>query len=99
MSSITMLAPFPESSPLTKFAQQEFRHLKDLSVVGLDAGLDVVTHYYHVEHHIGPLLDKAMEIEKEGKCDAMIVGCFGDPGLVAIRQVTSMPVLGTKLAS
>jgi len=95
MTKITMLAPFLESSPLTEFAQQEYSHLSDLTVVGTDSGLDVVTHYHHIEHNLGPVLDKAAEIEKRGDCDAMIIGCFGDPGLAAVRQVTSMPVLGT----
>jgi allantoin racemase len=95
VGKIVMLAPFPDSSPLTHFAREEFKHLADMVVVGTDRGLDVITAYYHVEHHIGPVLDKAMEIEKSGDCEALIVGCFGDPGLVAVRQVTSMPVVGT----
>ena len=95
MSKIIMLAPFLDSSPLTEFARKEFRHLPDLTVVGTDTGLDVVTHYHHIEHNLGPILDKAAEIEKQGDCDALIIGCFGDPGLTAVRQVTSMPVLGT----
>jgi len=90
-----MLTPFLNTSPLTKFAENEYRHLSDLTVVGTDSGLDVVTHYHHIEHHLGPILDKAAEIEKRGDCDALIIGCFGDPGLVAVRQMTSMPVLGT----
>jgi allantoin racemase len=95
MKRIVMLAPFPDSSPLTYFAREEFKHLTDMVVVGTDTGLEEISAYYHVEHHIGPVLDKAMEIEKSGDCQALIVGCFGDPGLVAVRQVTSMPVVGT----
>jgi|TARA_B100000959_G_scaffold210853_1_gene221610 allantoin racemase len=94
-----MLTPFPTASPLTKFAQEEYGHLPDLTVVGLDRGIEMVTHYHHVERHLGAILDKADEIESDGNCDALIIGCFGDPGLVAVRQVTSMPVLGTGEAS
>jgi allantoin racemase len=95
MTRIIMLAPFPDSSQLTEFARQEYCHLTDLTVLGTDTGLDVITSYHHIEYHLGPILDKALKIEKQGDCDAIIIGCFGDPGLVAVRQVTSMPVLGT----
>ena len=95
MAKIIMLAPFPDSSPLTKFAKEEYRHVPDLFVLGTDTGLDVITSYHHIEYHLGPILDKALKIEKQGDCDAIIIGCFGDPGLIAVRQVTSMPVLGT----
>jgi allantoin racemase len=90
-----MLAPFLDASPLTQFARNEFAHLEDLTVVGTDNGSEVVTEYHHIEYNIGPMLEKAKEIENAGACDVLIVGCFGDPGLTAVRQVTSMPVLGT----
>lgn len=38
-------------------------------------------------------LDMIMQIEKEGY-DAAIIGCFGDPGLEAARELVSMPVVG-----
>jgi allantoin racemase len=95
MGKIVMLTPFPDSSPLTLFSKKEFKHVTDMTVVGLDSGLEIITSYYHIEYHMGPLLDKALQIEQSGGCDALIVGCFGDPGLFAIRQITSMPVIGT----
>jgi allantoin racemase len=95
MARIIMLAPFPDYSQLTEFARQEYRDFPDLTVLGTDTGLDVVISYYQIEYHLGPILEKAIEIERQGNCDALIIGCFGDPGLVAVRQVTSMPVLGT----
>jgi Asp/Glu/hydantoin racemase len=95
MSNITMLAPFLDNSPLTQFARNEFAHLEDLRVVGTDSGSEIVTEYHHIEYNIGPMLEKAKEINRAGACDVMIVGCFGDPGLAAVRQVASMPVLGT----
>jgi allantoin racemase len=30
----------------------------------------------------------------EGRCDAMLIGCFVDPGLRAAREVSAVPVLG-----
>ncbi|MEM9047565.1 MAG: aspartate/glutamate racemase family protein [Pseudomonadota bacterium] len=38
-------------------------------------------------------LDLIMRCERDG-FDAAIIGCFGDPGLEAARELVSMPVLG-----
>lgn len=38
-------------------------------------------------------LDLVMACERDGY-DAAIIGCFGDPGLEAARELVSMPVLG-----
>jgi Asp/Glu/hydantoin racemase len=29
-----------------------------------------------------------------GRCDAVVVGCFGDPGVAALREVAGVPVAG-----
>ncbi|WP_136659917.1 aspartate/glutamate racemase family protein [Nitratireductor sp. XY-223] len=42
---------------------------------------------------IPPTLDLLMRLEDEG-FDAAIIGCFGDPGLEAARELVSMPVVG-----
>ncbi len=42
---------------------------------------------------IPPTLDKIMACEAEGY-DAAIIGCFGDPGIEAARELVSMPVVG-----
>lgn len=36
---------------------------------------------------------KAVELEQEG-WDAIILGCYGDPGLDALRELVSIPVIG-----
>lgn len=41
---------------------------------------------------------RAVELEQEG-WDALILGCFGDPGLDAIRELVSIPVVGPGEAS
>lgn len=41
---------------------------------------------------------RAVELELEG-WDAVILGCFGDPGLDAFREVISIPVIGPGEAS
>ncbi len=38
-------------------------------------------------------LDGIMQAEKDG-FDAVIIGCFGDPGLEAARELVSIPVIG-----
>jgi allantoin racemase len=38
-------------------------------------------------------MEMAIELEREG-FDAVIPGCFGDPGLDGIREVVSIPVVG-----
>lgn len=39
------------------------------------------------------LLDMVPELEREG-FDAVVPGCFGDPGIDAIRELVTIPVLG-----
>lgn len=39
------------------------------------------------------LLDLVPELEREG-FDAVVPGCFGDPGIDAIRELVTIPVLG-----
>jgi allantoin racemase len=33
-------------------------------------------------------------VAQGGRCDAVIVGCFGDPGVPALREVAGVPVVG-----
>jgi allantoin racemase len=42
---------------------------------------------------VPPLMDMAVELEREG-FDALIPGCFGDPGLDGLREIVSIPVIG-----
>jgi allantoin racemase len=43
---------------------------------------------------IGPMLEKLLRIREEDKYDAIIIGCAGDPGLVAAREMMDMPIIG-----
>jgi allantoin racemase len=43
-------------------------------------------------------IDRIRELEREG-VDAAIIGCFGDPGLEAARELVSIPVIGPGEAS
>lgn len=37
---------------------------------------------------------RAVELEQSGAWDAIILGCYGDPGLDALREMVSLPVIG-----
>lgn len=49
-----------------------------------------------IEEHmaIGPMLKRLLEFRKEGKYDAVIIGCAGDPGLAPARELLDIPVIG-----
>jgi allantoin racemase len=53
-----------------------------------------------VEEHLAipGLLDAVPELEAEG-FDAIIIGCFGDPGLAPARELAGIPVIGPGQAS
>ena len=36
----------------------------------------------------------ALHCERHGEPDAVLLGCFGDPGVWALRQLTARPVIG-----
>jgi len=38
-------------------------------------------------------------LEKDPSCDAVLLACFGDPGLFALREVSAVPVVGLAEAS
>jgi allantoin racemase len=88
-----MVLPFKDDLGMTQFATEAFRDVPDLRVMGTDTGLDRVESFSQLEYHLGAFLDKVGEVEKQGDCDALIIGCFGDPGVDAVRQITSMPVI------
>jgi allantoin racemase len=43
---------------------------------------------------IGPMLEWLFELRKDNKFDAIIIGCAGDPGLGAARELMDVPVIG-----
>jgi allantoin racemase len=40
------------------------------------------------------LIDELLKSEKEDNVDAYVVACFGDPGIYALRELTTKPVIG-----
>src|SRR5262245_34888741 len=55
----------------------------------------------HVEEAlcVPPLIGAVRRHTAERKTDAVIVGCFGDPGLAALREILDCPVVGPFEAS
>jgi allantoin racemase len=53
---------------------------------------------YDAARSVPALLDLAHKAETEG-VDAMVIGCFSDPGLEAIREIVAMPVIGPGAAA
>lgn len=43
---------------------------------------------------IGPMLEWLFNLRKDNKYDAIIIGCAGDPGLGASRELMNVPVIG-----
>ena len=46
----------------------------------------------HVERVVSPLM--RMVAARERDCSAFVIGCFSDPGIHALRELTRKPVLG-----
>jgi allantoin racemase len=47
---------------------------------------------------VPPLMQLAVELEREG-FDAIVPGCFGDPGLDGVRELVDIPVVGPGASS
>ncbi|MFX1484923.1 MAG: aspartate/glutamate racemase family protein, partial [Promethearchaeota archaeon] len=43
---------------------------------------------------VGPMLEWLFELRKDNRFDAIIIGCAGDPGLGAARELMDIPVIG-----
>jgi allantoin racemase len=65
----------------------------EISNVFLDSGPASVESAYDEAVAIPDTIAKVRQAEQEGM-DAVIINCFGDPGLDACREVVSIPVIG-----
>lgn len=64
-----------------------------VSATNPEAGpVSVESHFDEAISAVG-VLEEIRRGEREG-CDAYIIACFGDPGLLAARELTRAPVLG-----
>lgn len=65
----------------------------EVSVIDVAEGPASIESAYEEMLAIPPTLDLIARCEAEGY-DAAIIGCFGDPGLEAARELVTMPVVG-----
>ena len=65
----------------------------EVQVVDVQSGPASIESAYEEMLAIPPTLDLIMDCERDGY-DAVIIGCFGDPGIEAARELVSIPVLG-----
>jgi allantoin racemase len=65
----------------------------EVRVIDVATGPLSIESAYEEAIAIPPTLDLIMACEREGY-DAAIIGCFGDPGLEAARELVTMPVIG-----
>jgi len=70
----------------------------EISNVFLDAGPASVESFYDEAIAVPGVVAKVREAERD-RMDAVIINCFGDPGLDAAREVVSIPVIGPCEAS
>lgn len=64
----------------------------EVDIVDIDEGPASIESLYEEYLSIPRTVDKMIEMEKKGY-DAAILGCYGDPGLDAIREVTNRMVI------
>lgn len=58
-----------------------------------DRGPTSIESSYEEYLSVPDLVTRAVQAEKEGS-DGVILGCFGDPGIEAVREMVSIPVVG-----
>ena len=72
--------------------------LVKLDAVSLDRGTASIEDAYDEAINAPYILEKVKKAEEEGY-NAVVIDCFGDPGLDAARELVSIPVLGANEAS
>lgn len=65
----------------------------DVGIVDVPRGPASIESMYEEYLSIPAAVERAIDLEAEG-WDAIILGCYGDPGLDAFRELVSVPVIG-----
>lgn len=66
-----------------------------VEVVDVDNGVHSIESAYEELLSAPKTIERIQALEEEG-CDAAIIGCFGDPGLEAARELVHIPVIGRR---
>lgn len=78
--------------------EKETNGVVKLEVVPLDKGTASIEGGYDEALNVPYILQKVKWAEKNGY-DAVVLDCFGDPGLDAAREIAKIPVIGANQAS
>ena len=65
----------------------------EIGIVDVPEGPASIESMYEEYLSIPATVRKAVELQDEG-WDAIILGCYGDPGLDALREILTIPVIG-----
>lgn len=65
----------------------------EIDIQDVAEGPNSIESMYEEYLSIPATVRRAIELEEEGY-DAIILGCYGDPGLDALRELVSIPVIG-----
>lgn len=99
---ISYLIPGPMGRSDDGRAEMERRRglLEKYAAPGTEIGMDDVSSgpasiesMYEEYLSIPATVERALELEQDG-WDAIILGCFGDPGIDAFRELISIPIIG-----
>lgn len=83
---------------LGKLLDEETGGLIKLDVLSIDKGTASIEGSYDEALNVPYILKKVKWAEKNGY-DAVVLDCFGDPGLDAAREAVKIPVIGANQAS
>jgi len=83
---------------LAKEIDQRTGGLVKLDAVSLDKGTASIEDAYDEAINTPYILEKVKKAEEEGY-NAVVIDCFGDPGLDAARELVNIPVVGANEAS
>lgn len=64
-----------------------------IDVIDIEHGPSSIESFYEEYLSVPETVNKTIQAEKDG-FDGVILGCFGDPGLDALREMVDIPVIG-----
>ncbi len=94
----------PGTMSKTEFGEEELGRRKKIlqdkaaketvvDIVDIESGPSSIESAYEEYLSIPETVERVLQAEKDGY-DGVILGCFGDPGIDAIREMVKIPVVG-----
>ena len=65
----------------------------EIGIEDVPSGPESIESMYEEYLSIPATVERALELEQDG-WDAIVLGCYGDPGLDAFRELLSIPIIG-----